>query len=79
MFVQWECGCIGLKLKDTCIIISDCCNRISLIFKTNNKKNDDKYSQLGERQIVDLINDIDVLLLDGFKWRAFLKIENIDD
>jgi len=78
MFVRWKCGCIGIKLKDICIIISDCCNRNSLIFKLRPEKNNDEYIELDENQIKDLSIDVDTLLLDGFKWRTFLKIQNMD-
>ena len=78
MFVQWKCGCIGLKLKDTCIVIDDCFNRISLMFKLRPEKNKDEFVELDERQVKEMSDRIDTLLLDGFKWRTFLKTQNMD-
>ena len=75
MFVQWECGCIGIKLKDNCIVFNDCCNRISLMFKLHPEKNKDEYVELNEYQVKDFSDKIDQLLLDGFKWRTFQNMD----
>jgi len=51
---------------------------ISLMFKHNPKKNKDEYVELSQRQIKEMSDKIDGLLLDGFKWRTFLKTQNMD-